>query len=173
MEIILETKRLNISIPTMDSLDNWCKLRSDPEVMTYIGMGAEDKEKSKATLQKSIKHYEDYGFCLFDIFKKDNNEFIGEAGLIYLNFDKKNEDVEVGYTFHKKHWGNGYATELAEAFVKWGFNTKKLDKIVACCKEKNAASSNVMKKCGMKYSGKYLYGGEHECDIYCINKKEL
>ena len=35
--------------------------------------------------------------------QKNTNEFIGEAGLIYLAFDKENKDIEVGYTLHKKY----------------------------------------------------------------------
>ena len=85
-----------------------------------------------------------------DIFTKDGNQFIGEAGLIYINFDKKDEQIENGYVFHKKYWSKGYETEVAKDFIKWVFNTKHLSKIVACCKEEDIASSNVMKKCGTR-----------------------
>ncbi len=37
--IVLQTKRLNISIPTINSLDHWYKLQSDKNVMKYIGDG--------------------------------------------------------------------------------------------------------------------------------------
>ncbi len=173
INIILQTKRLNISIPTIGSLNNWRKLQSDPDVMKYIADGnIRDKDGAKVSLQKSIKHYEDHGFCFFDIYEKGSGEFIGEAGLIYLAFDQKNKDVEVGYTLHKKYWRLGYATEVAEAFIKWGFKKFHFNKIVACCEPDNIASSNVIKKCGMKYKGKYFYDGKSECDIYCINNEE-
>lgn len=154
----------------MDSLDNWRKLQSDPDVMRYIAKDTlENKDGAKTNLQKSIQHYEEHGFCLFDIFLKETGEFIGEAGLIYLAFDQKNEEVEVSYTLHKKHWGRGYATELAKIFIKWGFDKFHLNRIVACCEPNNIASSNVMKKCGMQCQGKYLYNGKNKCDIYRIN----
>ena len=55
--IILQTKRLNISTPTMGSLDNWYKLQSDKDVMKYIADGSpRDKDGAEASLQKSIKH---------------------------------------------------------------------------------------------------------------------
>jgi ribosomal-protein-alanine N-acetyltransferase len=106
---------------------------------------------------------------VFDISLKETGGFIGEAGLIYLAFDQKNEDVEASYTLHKKYWGKGHATELARVFIKWGFDNFHFSRIVACCETENTASSNVMKKCGMKYKGKYLYNGKNECDIYHIN----
>ena len=37
--IILQTKRLNISIPTINSLGDRYKLQSDKNVMKYIGDG--------------------------------------------------------------------------------------------------------------------------------------
>ena len=44
-KIILKTKRLDIVTPTLDSLDNWFKLQSDPEVMRYIGDGKKRDRK--------------------------------------------------------------------------------------------------------------------------------
>ncbi|MFQ3307696.1 MAG: RimJ/RimL family protein N-acetyltransferase [Candidatus Midichloriaceae bacterium] len=169
-DVIFQTDRLKIIAPTMKSLDNWYKLQSDADVMRYIGDGKpRDEDGAKASLQKSINHYEKYGFSLFDIYEKNSNEFIGEAGLIYIAFDEDNQDVEVGYTLHKKYWNKGYATELAKAFINLGFTKFHLDRIVACCESENIASSNVMKKCGMRYNGKYLYNGKHECDRYIVH----
>ncbi len=171
--VILQTKRLSVSIPTINSLGDWYKLHSDKNVMKYISDGkAGNQEETKVSLLKAVNHYEKYGFTLFDIYKKNTNEFIGEAGLIYSAFDKENKDIEVGYTLHKKYWDKGYATELAKIFIDWGFNKLHLNKIVAYCQSNNTASSNVMKKCGMRYNGKYLYNGKYECDIYVIDKKD-
>lgn len=46
-------------------------------------------------LQKNIDHYEDHGFCLFDIFDRQTNEFIWDAGLIYEALAPENQDIEV------------------------------------------------------------------------------
>ena len=168
-KVILQTNRLKISIPTIGSLDNWCKLQSDKDVMKYIGDGKiRNTATTKENLEFTINHYKKHSFSQFDIFLKEDNKFIGKAGLNYLPQDKNN-DIEVGYLLHKKYWGKGYATELAETFIKWGFDKFHFSRIVACCEEENTASSNVMKKCKMKYRGKYLYNGKNECDIYHIN----
>ena len=170
MKKILETKRLIAYAPNKNSLDNRLKLLSDPEVARYLRDGnVQPKEVIEAFVKRNADHYHQFGFCLFDIYEKDTNEFIGDAGLIHLALNSKNKDVELGYRLAKKYWNKGYATELGEAFIKWGFEEHKLEKIVACCKEKNTASSNVMKKCHMQYGGKYQYNGTHECDIYFID----
>ena len=169
--IILKTKRLIAKLPNQESLSNRYKLLSDPEVTRFIGSGKTSTESEvKEFLQKNIEHYQKYGFCLFDIFLGNTGEFIGDAGLIYEGLNPENKNVEVGYRLLKEHWGRGYATELAECFINWGFANCKLDKIVAYCDSNNAGSSNVMVKCGMKYKGKHLYAGKNECDIYEIHK---
>ena len=169
-EKFLETKRLNISIPTLDSLDNWYKLRSNPEIMRFIGGGSvNDTKQVKLHLQKVINNYDLCKFTMFDIYEKSSGEFIGEAGLTHVAYDFNNPDIELGYKILPLYQGLGYATELAEFFIKWGFEKLNLDRIIACCDKNNIASSNVMKKCDMKYQGKYLYNGKNECDIYHIN----
>jgi [ribosomal protein S5]-alanine N-acetyltransferase len=82
--------------------------------------------------------------CLIFL-KKEMGKFIGEAGLIYLAFDKKNKDIEVGYTLNEKYWEKGYATELAEFFIKWGFDNFYFNKIISCCEPNNISSRNFEK----------------------------
>ena len=172
MKKILETKRLIAYAPNDSTLDNRLKLLSDPAVTKYLRDGSvQPHDVIGAFVQENSNHYQQFGFCLFDIYEKDTGEFIGDAGLLHLALNSDNEDVELGYRLAKQYWSQGYATELAHAFIKWGFETLGLDKIVACCKEDNNASSNVMKKCGMEYGGKYLYNGIHECDIYVIKNE--
>lgn len=169
-KIILKTKRLNISIPNENSLDNRYKLLSDPLVSKYLGNGEpRTKEEVQNFLHKNIEHYQKYGFCLFDVFEKNTGNFIGDAGLIYESLNSENKNIEVGYRLHKEFWNKGYATELSDAFIKWGFDKFHFSQIVAYCKPDNISSSNVMEKCGLKYGGKHLYNKQTQCDIYHIN----
>ena len=78
---INELKRLKVSILTIDSLDSWYKLQFDGDVMKYIADGTpRNVDEAKASLQKSIQHYKDHGFCLFEISLTETEEFIGQAG---------------------------------------------------------------------------------------------
>ena len=64
--VILQTKRLSVSIPTINSLGDWYKLHSDKNVMNYISDGkAGNQEETKVSLLKAVNHYEKYGFTLF------------------------------------------------------------------------------------------------------------
>lgn len=166
---MLETNRLKILPPTKDSLDNRHRLLSNPNVTRFLGnTQAKTRSETQEFLEENIKHYQEHGLCLFDIFLKESGEFIGDAGLIFESLKAENKNIEVGYRLLEEHWGNGYASELAEFFIKWGFEELHLDRIIACCDRENVASSNVMKKCGMSYQGRHLYDGRKECDLYDI-----
>ncbi len=66
-----------------------------------------------------------------------SGETIGAAGLQHL---EGGPEVEVGYRFLKEHWGQGYATESAQASIAYGFDEVGLDRIVAVALETNIAS---------------------------------
>ena len=74
------------------------------------------------------------------------NEFVGFGGLRSLL-----GTPEVVYHFATAHWGKGLATELARASLRFGFEERSFDRIVAIAKPKNAASIHVMEKLGMHY----------------------
>ncbi len=168
--IILQTDRLYAVIPTMESLENRYKLLSDQRACKFLGNGeSKNMVEVESFLKKNIEHYEKFGFCLFDIHLKEGHQFIGDAGLIYEALNPENKNIEVGYRLLPEFWGRGYATEIAKAFIDWGFQEVGLSRIVAFYKPENTASFNVMQKIGMNYDGKALYDGKKECEMCGIN----
>ncbi len=57
---------------------------------------------------------------------------------------------DMGYELDPKHWGNGYATEAAQAVLDFGFSHMNLRRISAWCIAENTASAHVLEKIGMK-----------------------
>ncbi len=51
------------------------------------------------------------------------------------------------------HWGQGLATEAAQALVAFGLEQMQLARIEAVCLPENAASARVLQKAGMQYEG--------------------
>jgi ribosomal-protein-alanine N-acetyltransferase len=60
---------------------------------------------------------------------------------------------EIGYILHKDYWGRGYATELAQRLIRYGFETLKLHRVFARCDDRNKRSCRVLEKAGMQYEG--------------------
>ncbi len=146
-----QTDNLIIKTPNSDDLDNLYKLQSDPQVMKYVGSGVRQKEVVADKLQKYIKHYEKHDFSFGSIYLKDTNEFIGWGGLIYLDFNDSQPDIEIGYAFLPEFWNKGYATEVVKDLVYCGFKRLSIDKIVAATLPDNIPSQKVLEKAKFTY----------------------
>jgi len=149
----IETERLLLRKFRPDDLDELAKLFSDPDVMRYVGNGQPiDRDESERALKSIIRHWESQGFGRWAVVNKQTREFTGFGGLRSL-FDTP----EVVYHFSKANWGKGLATELARATLRFGFEDRGLDRIVAVAKPENSASIHVMQKLGMRFEMKTIY----------------
>ena len=59
--------------------------------------------------------------------------------------------VEVGWRLAREHWGQGYATEAARAWLAHGFGAMDVPEIVAFTAPANARSQAVMRRLGMRH----------------------
>ena len=76
---------------------------------------------------------------------------IGTIGFMWVNLEHRSG--EVGYSFARDCWGQGYATEALRAVLQFGFDTLRLHRIEAQHEVDNPASGRVMEKCGMQCEG--------------------
>lgn len=151
---LLETKHLIVKPTSLENIENVYALFSDPDLMRDIGKGVKTIEETRESLEKMIKHYKKHGFSFGDIYEKETGLFVGRGGLIYLEMNDTQPDIEVGYVLYKKFWKKGYATELTKGFLDWGFNNLSIDKIVAVTFPENENSRRVLERSGMNYVGK-------------------
>lgn len=68
--------------------------------------------------------------------------------------DPHDRNGELGYTFHRAHWGQGYATEAVGRLLSIGFETLRLERISATCHPGNAGSIRVLEKSGFTLEGR-------------------
>jgi len=61
---------------------------------------------------------------------------------------------ELGYFFARKHWGKGYATEIARAVIARAFAVMGWDQITAGVFDGNPGSVRVLEKLGFKETGR-------------------
>lgn len=168
--MIIETERLILRPFTWDDLPELSRLRSDDDVMRYIGGSS---MHTPELTEKRFRFYMDcrerYGFSMSPAVRKSDGVFVGWGGLQPL---EESGEIEVGYGFDKPHWGQGYATELAAAWLRYGFEEANLARIVAVADPRNTASRHVMEKLGMKYEKNALHYG-HDCVFYAIAREEF
>ena len=136
-----------------DALDDLAALFADPNVLRYVGDGKPaSREEADRALQSIIKHWQTNGFGRWAVVDKQTQKFIGFGGLRSLF-----GEPEVVYHLATAHWGKGFATELAHAALRFGFEDRGFDRIVAIAKPLNSASIHVMEKLGMKFEKNATY----------------
>ncbi len=103
----------------------------------------------------------------FAITLKNDGQLCGGIG---FRVDEAQHHAELGYWLGVPYWGQGYATESAQALLPYGFDTLGLHRIYASYVTPNVASGRVLRKIGMRYEGLMR---EHICkwgtfyDIEC------
>lgn len=164
----IETERLLLRMFRPDDLDDLAALFADPNVLRYVGDGKPaDRDEADRALQSIIKHWQTNGFGRWAVVDKRTGEFIGFGGLRSL-FGKP----EVVYHLGTAHWGKGFASELAHAALRFGFEDRGFDRIVAIAKPLNSASIHVMEKLGMKFEKNATYY-DIEVVQYAITRDEF
>ncbi|MBV9165042.1 MAG: GNAT family N-acetyltransferase [Solirubrobacterales bacterium] len=105
-----------------------------------------------------VGHWERYGFGLWLLRDRDTGGVVGRGGLQYTYVPGLNE-VEAAWAIAPERWGQGLATELAQAAIVAAFNTLKLLQIVAVTLPDNIASRRVMEKTGFVYEREIEHAG--------------
>jgi [ribosomal protein S5]-alanine N-acetyltransferase len=160
-DTFLETERLIVKYPTQDDYTLIHELETDIEVMKYISDGSiSSPERTQNKLNKDMAHFAKHHFGTGLVFEKATGEFVGQAGLTFLEYNDNQPEVELDYLLHKAYWGKGYATELAKKSIEWGFKHLPLNNLIAVTDLKNQGSQNVLIKAGLKYIN----------EIWCYNK---
>ena len=123
MNIIIETERLLLHEFNLTDATEMYLLNSDPEVIKFTGDISFKNIEEAEQLIKNYDQYLKYKMGRYSVLLKNTNEYLGCCGLKYLEDTK---EIDLGYRFHKKYWGNGYATEASTACLKYGFEILKL-----------------------------------------------
>ena len=148
---ILETDRLILRRLTIDDLDALFALYRDPEIRKYFPEGTLTYEETKDELEWFLNghpHYPQLG--LWATILKETDQFIGRCGLLPWTIDGRQE-VEVAYLLAKEVWGQGLATEAAQAIVHYAFEQLGYSRIIVLVDRENAASIRVATKIGMTF----------------------
>ena len=153
---MLETARLIVRPFVAEDFDRLYALRADEEVARHIGGTENLAERVAARLRYYVDHHARHGYAMGVVSLKTSPDMVGWGGLQHLD---DGDEIEVGYAFALAHWGRGYATELAAAWLRFGFERLGLDRIVAVASPENHASRHVMEKLGMMYEKSIVHYG--------------
>jgi RimJ/RimL family protein N-acetyltransferase len=86
---------------------------------------------------------------LLAVERLDDRRFLGMCGLHHQS--SMPDDVEVAWRLAHEHWGRGYATEAATAWLDYGFDVFGLPEIISMTDADNDRSLAVMRRLGMRF----------------------
>ena len=151
---VLETERLLLREHRAEDLEAYVAMEADPDVRRYVGGSPRTREGAEKRFREGLADALS-PLSLRAVINKPEGIYIGRAGL-YPHFGMKGPiDGEASLSFYLSpaYWGQGLATEAAEAFVRHGFETLGLNKILATIDAGNAASRRVLAKLGFTHVG--------------------
>src|SRR5262245_28103615 len=124
----LQTSRLLLRQLVPSDIDVVFRLKSDLEVMTYLGRdpyrSLDDAAQRIADITAAIH---DNTSIWWGIILRDTGALVGTAGLWHWN--KPHRFAEVGYDLLPEHWGRGLMTEALRPILRFGFDAMDLHRI--------------------------------------------
>ena len=153
----------------MDDLDDLHTLYHSPDVRKYYTEGIPNDEEIRRELAWIVDEcYVQYGFGMWATMDKATGKFIGRCGLCPMDIEG-HEEIEVAYMLAKEYWGQGLATEAAQAILKYGFEQAGVSRLICVINPGNLASARVAEKIGMTLEIDGDVNGEPTL-LYSINK---
>lgn len=161
----------------MDDFDALYEIDSDPVVCRYESP-ALTAEQVRYRLEGALEWAQEENRTIYKlaVTLPPSDRVIGRLTL-KVNIAPIRE-WEIGWTFHPRLWGKGYASEGARAVLGYAFNTLNAHRVVAFCHVENKASYRVMEKIGMQREGllrETCWLNDAWCDelIYGILEREF
>jgi [ribosomal protein S5]-alanine N-acetyltransferase len=144
---VLQTQRLSLREFELEDTDALAAILSDPETMRYYPMSF-DRAAVVDWILRNRTRYANDGFGLWAMILKITGDLIGDCGLVRQSVDGLDE-IEIGYHVRRDLWGQGYASEAAQACRGYGFASLKVGRLISLIRPENLPSRRVAEKNGM------------------------
>jgi ribosomal-protein-alanine N-acetyltransferase len=131
----------------------------DPRYLRYYDWSGRTPEEVQAFVRMFLEQQQERPRCKFQlaVTLRSTGQLIGTCGIRLEAADAHEGDV--GYELSHEHWGRGYATEAAQAIMRFGFEELRLHRIWSWCAADNVASARVLVKVGVRLEGRLWLEG--------------
>lgn len=153
--IQLETSRLILRQWKTSDFKSFANLTADHDVMRYFPSVLSQRESDElANKFQTLIAENGWGFWAVEL--KNTHDFIGFVGLQNLPTQFGfSPCVEIGWRLAKQYWHQGYATEAAQACLKFAFEQLALEEVVSFTAKLNVPSQKVMQRLNMQYISEF------------------
>jgi ribosomal-protein-alanine N-acetyltransferase len=157
---ILDTPRMSGEPIGPEHESEIAELILDPRV--YRSLWPWPTSPTRADVRSSLvekrDHWERHGFGLWLLRDRFTGLMVGRGGLQYTDAIG-GFAVEAAWTIAPERWGEGLATELANASVRVALDVMDLTEVIAISLPDNHASRRVMEKAGFGYDSPVEHAG--------------
>lgn len=159
MRMDLNTERLTLRAYLSDDLHDVHEFASDPVVCALSEWGPNSIEESRAFLAECLAEGAQTPRMTWTFAVTRAGKVIGSIALMREKSDLvlHDGDAEIGYVLRQDSWGQGFATEAANAVIRWVRQEPGIARLVATCRPENIGSVRVLEKLGLSPVG-YLVG---------------
>jgi ribosomal-protein-alanine N-acetyltransferase len=148
----LETEDLILRKPRMRDAKDIFRYASDPEVARYVLWEPHRSVSETASFVRDLRVRIRAGYpSSWVVSLRETGLVIGTIGFVWYSTD--NNAAELGYSFSREYWNQGYATQALHAVIDCLFSSLPLNRLEAQHDVRNPASGRVMQKCGLTQEG--------------------
>lgn len=171
------TDRLVLRAPAPADLARFLAYRNHPDNLRYQAVAPVDDAAAAAFLARQAALDLDAGPCwvMAALALRDSGSMIGEVG-VWLG-PARERSGDIGWSVHPAQQGQGYAVEAARALLGYLFTARVLHRVTATSDQRNAASTRVMERLGMRREGamrqsRYAHGAWRDEYVYAVLREE-
>jgi ribosomal-protein-alanine N-acetyltransferase len=150
----LRTDRLGFDVWTPDDLPLALDLWGDVRVTRLIG-GPFSEEQVRQRLEQEIANQAAHGVQYWPVFRLKDGEHVGCCGL--RPYPEREGALELGFHICYGYWRQGYASEAAQAVIRYAFNMLHVSGLFAGHNPENVASHLLLERLGFRYTHDAFY----------------
>lgn len=149
----IRTPRLRIRRFRLDDAEGLWRRRNDPDVARYQNWSIPfPRDRAEAMVEEVAATDEPPvdDWWMAAVCEATSGEVLGDLA---VNLTAGGRTAEIGYTFDRRHWGRGYATEALDALVDRLFERPGLTRVFGMLHPDNVASAMVLERTGFRFEG--------------------
>lgn len=181
---LIESERLILRRIQPEDFEFFSHIHADPIVARYLGSGrARSIQETHALLETFYETYRGLELGPLAVLRKSDEVLIGRCGLSDMALELNAAagalprvwyqrtqvpadtnvifEQELGYTFDRRYWGQGYASEAAARVFEYVSCAMSFPRIVSVIHPANAPSIKIAKKFGARQANNVMQMG-HE-----------
>jgi len=145
----LGTDRLLLRAFRPDDFEPFARIVSDPEVVRYLDDGTPiSRDECWRGIALFIGHWQLRGYGWWAVEDRRSGDFLGRIGL----YNPEGwPGIEIGWLLRREAWGEGLATDGANAALTFAFEVVRADHVISLIDPRNTRSIRVAEKLGERY----------------------